>query len=75
MDFKDYLKTNQKIVYDTFTFALRSGHVSHAYLIKGNEGAPLLETAKFLAKTLVFVNLYLLLSPFMLRSAPPQKQR
>ena len=56
MDFKDYLKTNQKIVYDTFTFALRSGHVSHAYLIKGNEGAPLLETAKFLAKTLVCDN-------------------
>lgn len=53
MNFRDYLQQNQKIVYETFSSAIRNHRLSHAYLIKGNEGAPLLETAKFLAKSLL----------------------
>lgn len=53
MNFRDYLHANQKIVYETFSSAIRNHRLSHAYLIKGNEGAPLLETAEFLAKSLL----------------------
>lgn len=53
MGFKDYLKENQKIVYNTFASCIESNRLSHAYLIKGHEGAPLLETSLFLAKTLI----------------------
>lgn len=56
MTFKEYLQNHQKIVYNTFCSAVNNGRLSHAYLIKGNEGAPLLETAKFLAKSLVCEN-------------------
>ena len=56
MTFKDYLQNHQKIVYNTFCSAIKNNRLSHAYLIKGNEGAPLLETAKFLAKSLVCEN-------------------
>lgn len=53
MSFQEYLKSNQKIVYRTFASCLESNRLSHAYLIKGHEGAPLLETSLFLAKTLI----------------------
>ena len=56
MTFKNYLQNHQKIVYNTFCSAVKNNRLSHAYLIKGNEGAPLLETAKFLAKSLVCEN-------------------
>jgi len=56
MNFSDYLKTQQPIVYNTFCYALKHNKLSHAYLIKGNDGAPLLECAQFLAKTLVCSN-------------------
>ncbi len=53
MSFKEYLKNNQRIVYNTFASSIKANRLSHAYLIKGNEGAPLLETALFLAKSLI----------------------
>lgn len=53
MSFQNYLKENQKIVYQTFASAKESKRISHAYLIKGDEGAPLLETSLFLAKSLI----------------------
>lgn len=56
MNFQDYLQREQPILYKTFCNAMITNKLSHAYLIKGNEGAPLLETAKYLAKTLVCQN-------------------
>ena len=53
MEFKEYLKTKQKFVYNTFKNALSLNRLSQAYLIKGGDGAPVLETALFLAKSLV----------------------
>lgn len=53
MSFADYLKENQKLVYQTFVNGLSQNRLSHAFLITGNEGAPLLETSLFLAKSLL----------------------
>ena len=51
-----YLKNYQKVVYQTFLNALNSSHLSHAYLLIGEQGTPLLESAIFLAKSLVCDN-------------------
>lgn len=56
MSFEEYLKTYQPFVYKTFMHALKHNKLSHAYLIKGTEGAPLLEVAKYLAKSLICEN-------------------
>jgi DNA polymerase-3 subunit delta' len=56
MEFKEYLKIKQKFVYNTFKNALSLNRLSQAYLIKGGEGAPVMETALFLAKSLVCEN-------------------
>lgn len=53
MSFQNYLQENQKLVYQTFVNSLNNSRLSHAYLLTGNEGAPLLETALFLAKSLL----------------------
>ena len=53
MDFKNDLIHTQPMVYHTFINAIKKNKLSHAYLIKGNEGAPLLEMAKYLAKSLI----------------------
>lgn len=53
MSFQNYLQENQKLVYQTFVNSLNNNRLSHAYLLTGNEGAPLLETALFLAKSLL----------------------
>ena len=53
MNFKDYLELNQPFVYNTFTNAMKSNKIAQTYLIKGNDGAPILETALFLAKSLI----------------------
>ena len=45
MNFKDYLELNQPFVYNTFTNAMKSNKIAQTYLIKGNDGAPILETA------------------------------
>ena len=56
MNFGDYLKNKQPLIYNTFINALKNNKLSHAYLIKGNADAPLLECAKFLAKSLICLN-------------------
>lgn len=56
MQVENYLKTYQPIIYKTFTNALENDHLSHAYLLSGQPGTPLLETAKFLAKSILCDN-------------------
>jgi DNA polymerase-3 subunit delta' len=53
MSFAAYLETKQPLVYRTFSNALKTGKVSHAYLLSGEAGTPLLETAFYLAKSLL----------------------
>lgn len=53
MQIDKYLKNKQPIIYQTFTNSLENKTLSHAYLLVGNPGTPLLETAKFLAKTIL----------------------
>ena len=53
MQVESYLKKYQPVVYQTFKNSLESDHLSHAYLISGEKGTPLLEVAVFLGKTLI----------------------
>lgn len=53
MQIDKYLKNKQPIIYRTFTNSLANKTLSHAYLLVGNPGTPLLETATFLAKSIL----------------------
>ena len=53
MQVAKYLENKQPIIYRTFVRSLENKHLSHAYLISGNPGTPLLEVAKFLAKSIL----------------------
>lgn len=53
MTFYSFLKENQPFIYQTFKNATSSNALSQAYLIKGGDGAPTLECAKYLAKSLI----------------------
>ncbi len=53
MQVEKYLKNKQPIIYRTFLRSFENHHLSHAYLISGNPGTPLLEVAKYLAKTIL----------------------
>lgn len=53
MQIKEYLEKYQPTIYKTFVNALRNEKLSHAYLISGNPGMPLKETALFLAKSIL----------------------
>lgn len=53
MQVEKYLKNRQPIIYRTFVRSFQNKHLSHAYLISGNPGTPLLEVAKYLAKTIL----------------------
>ncbi len=53
MDFKKYLLSYQTRVSNTFINAKRHNKVAQTYLIKGSDGAPVFECARFLAKSLV----------------------
>ncbi|MCQ2799264.1 MAG: hypothetical protein MJ228_00680 [Bacilli bacterium] len=53
MRFGEYLKNKQPLVYRTFEHAIVNKRIAHAYLLCGEAGTPLLETAIFMAKTLV----------------------
>lgn len=53
MKFGEYLKEKQPLVYRTFASAVKNQRVAHAYLLCGEAGTPLLETAKFMAKSLI----------------------
>ena len=56
MQVKNYLQYKQSIIYRTFVRALENNHLSHAYLISGNPGTPLLEVAKYMAKSILCDN-------------------
>lgn len=53
MDLYSFLKENQPFIYQIFKNAVSNNKVSQAYLIKGNDGAPTLDCAKYLAKSLI----------------------
>lgn len=53
MQVEKYLKTYQPVIYKTFIRSLQNEHLSHAYLLSGNPGTPLLEVARFLAKSIL----------------------
>ena len=56
MQVEKYLKTYQPVIYKTFLNSLQNERLSHAYLLCGNPGTPLLEVAKFLAKSIICDN-------------------
>ncbi len=53
MNVKSYLEDKQSVLYETFSKALQSGKLSHAYLLVGEKGTPLLQTGQFLAKSIL----------------------
>jgi DNA polymerase III gamma/tau subunit len=53
MKFASYLETKQPLVWKTFSNAMLTHRLSHAYLLSGEAGAPLKETALFLAKSIL----------------------
>ena len=53
MQVEKYLKKYQPVIYQTFVNALKEDRLSHAYLISGANGAPLLDVAKFFAKSIL----------------------
>ncbi len=56
MEIATYLKKYQPAVYQTFSNALTKNKLSHAYLLCGSPGMPLLDVAIYLAKTLLCDN-------------------
>ncbi len=70
MQIKDYLKDKQPLLYKIFLNALNNNELSHAYLIVGETGTPLKETAIYLAKSLLCDNL----SPLACDSCPTCKR-
>ena len=56
MQINNYLKTKQPIIYKTFTNALTNKSLSHAYLLVGPKGTPLLDTAIFMSKSILCDN-------------------
>jgi len=53
MQIENYLKTYQPVIYKTFSNILENDQLSHAYLLYGQVGTPLMETALFLAKSIL----------------------
>lgn len=56
MKFGTYLQNRQPILWRTFSNALSMGRINHAYLLSGESGVPLKETALFLAKSILCAN-------------------
>ena len=53
MQVEKYLKKYQPVIYQTFVNSLTKGQLSHAYLLSGSNGCPLLDIAKFFAKSIL----------------------
>ncbi|MGM9874219.1 MAG: hypothetical protein ACI31G_04915 [Bacilli bacterium] len=53
MQIKNYLEKYQPVIFHTFKNALNNQTLSHAYLIVGEVGTNLIDTAKFLAKSIL----------------------
>ena len=56
MEIADYISQYQPLVYRTFSNALKGEKLSHAYLLLGEDGIPLKETALYLAKSILCDN-------------------
>lgn len=50
---KEYVKKKQPLLFRTFSYALKSQKLAHAYLLLGEPGTPLKETAIYLAKSIL----------------------
>lgn len=57
MNLNNYLHDYQQVVYQTLINQFEKGTISHAYLLSGNQGVPLIEVATFFAKSLVCTSL------------------
>lgn len=53
MGFGDYLEQKQPVLFQTFSNALSTYRLAHSYLIQGEAGTPLKETALYLAKSIL----------------------
>lgn len=53
MNVQSYLKEKQSVLYETFSKSLLSKKLSHAYLLVGEKGTPLLQTGQYLAKSIL----------------------
>lgn len=56
MEISKYLENNQKIPYRIFENTLKNNSYFHCYLLSGNVGTPLLEIAKYFAKSILCPN-------------------
>ena len=56
MGIENRLKEEQKIAYQTIYNGFLNKQISHAYLLSGSKGAPLKETAIFIAQSLICEN-------------------
>ena len=56
MEIVEYLEKNQQIPFQIFKNALLKKKFFHAYLLSGTTGTPLLDIAKFLAKSMLCQN-------------------
>ena len=56
MSLGTYLKNKQPLVSKSFSYALTHDQLAHAYLITGEAGTPLKETALYLAKSIICDN-------------------
>ena len=53
MNAGEYLKNRQPLVYKSFSYSLNNNRLAHAYIITGEPGVPLKETALFLAQSIL----------------------
>jgi len=53
MQVEKYLKKYQPVIYQTFLNSYQKDQLSHAYLISGSNGAPLIDVACFFAKSIL----------------------
>ena len=53
MQIGKYLSEHQKVIFKTFVRSMETNRLSHAYLLIGNPGTPLLDVATYLAKSLL----------------------
>ena len=53
MAFAPYVYKRQPVLTRMFSLALAANHLGHAYLLTGEEGVPLKQTALFLAKSIL----------------------
>ena len=53
MSLASYLKNKQPLVTKSFSYGLTHDQLAHAYLLSGEAGTPLKETALFLAKSII----------------------